>query len=83
MLLKSLRVHLAALLLLVPIAAAAEEKLWSLYQPACLANGIDPNPCLCILDEVVRVHGDAENDYQSRFSRLTRCGPIDTAMLPE
>lgn len=58
MLPQSPRAHLAAILLLLPMAAAADEELWSLYQPACLAGGIDPNPCLCILDEVVRVHGE-------------------------
>ena len=37
---------------------AAAESLWSLYEPGCLANGVDPEPCLCILDEVVKAHGE-------------------------
>ena len=41
----------------------AAEDLWTLYEPACLANGIDSDPCLCILDEVVKTHGEKAARY--------------------
>ena len=42
---------------------AAAESLWSLYEPGCLASGIDSEPCLCILDEVVKAHGEKAARY--------------------
>ena len=42
---------------------AKTEDLWSLYEPACNANGIDPDPCICILDEVVEAHGEQAARY--------------------
>ncbi|MEW8508096.1 MAG: hypothetical protein AB2598_15470 [Candidatus Thiodiazotropha sp.] len=44
-------------------APASAVNLWSLYKPACLANGIDPDPCICILDEVVKAHGEQAARY--------------------
>ena len=44
-------------------APAWAEDLWSIYDPACNANGIDPDRCLCILDTVVTNHGEAAARY--------------------
>ncbi|MEW8585461.1 MAG: DUF4114 domain-containing protein [Candidatus Thiodiazotropha sp.] len=53
----------ASLALSLPAGSATTEDLWSLYEPACLANGIDPDPCICILDEVVKAHGEKAARY--------------------
>ncbi|PVV12317.1 MAG: hypothetical protein B6D72_08320 [gamma proteobacterium symbiont of Ctena orbiculata] len=53
----------ACLTLSLLAGSAIAEDLWTLYQPACLANGIDPDPCICILDEVVKAHGEQAARY--------------------
>ncbi len=50
----------ASLASFIAFNAHAEEatpELWALMEPACNANGIDPDKCRCIMDSVVASHG--------------------------
>lgn len=61
--------HLGLALLLTFFAAMAanasedtntqytEAQVWVLMEPACNANGIDPDPCRCIMKSVIGVYG--------------------------
>ena len=40
-----------------PADGTATQELWALMEPACNANGIDPDKCRCIMDAVVASHG--------------------------
>ena len=49
-----------ALSFLAIVNAPAEDgtaDLWALMEPACNANGIDPDKCRCIMEAVVASHG--------------------------
>ncbi len=48
----------AGLVLAVSHGNAAAETLWSLYETACTAHGIDQEQCLCILGQVSDNHDD-------------------------
>lgn len=55
---------LAAAVSLSLVAAQSQaEDLLSLYQPACNANGIGSDECICILDAVVTTHGEQAARY--------------------
>lgn len=52
---------LAAVAVCLPMMASMAEvsTLRPIYQQACSSNGIGEDQCFCILDEVVRKHGEA------------------------
>ena len=56
---------LVALVLAVvaPASGADKESLRSVYGVACSSNGIDEDQCFCILDVVVREHGEAAAEF--------------------
>ena len=49
--------------LLAGLTGVHAQTLWPIYEPACNSNGIDPDRCLCILDEVVTAHGEEAARY--------------------
>lgn len=63
MLQNNFRVFVLGSFVLFSGGVTSAEDLWSLYEPACLSNGIDSDPCRCILDEVVKTHGEKAARY--------------------
>ena len=59
---KSIVSALAALLI-GGVSTAQQHDLWPIYEDACNSNGIDRKRCLCILDDVVTVHGEDAARY--------------------
>ncbi len=44
-------------------ATETNSDLWALMEPACNANGIDPDPCRCIMNAVIAAHGTEATRY--------------------